>query len=155
RRPPRHPRLRASARRPRRTVRPAQAALGVTVGRCRRLRVRRAATVLASAALAALFLAVEPGAALDVPPLSSRVTDLAAMLSPAARERLDTALAGLESRTGAQVAVLTIPSLEGQSLEDYSIRVAQAWKLGRKGVDDGVLFLIAKSDRKMRFEVGY
>jgi uncharacterized protein len=127
----------------------------VTVGLGPRPR-RRAATAFAAATYAALLVSPgPPGAALDVPPLASRVTDLASILSPAARERLDATLRGLEDRTGAQVAVLTIPSLDGESLEAYSVRVAQAWKLGRKGVDDGVLFLIAKSDRKMRFEVGY
>src|SRR5262249_9977140 len=59
------------------------------------------------------------------------------------------------TRSGAQVAVLVVPSLEGESLEAYSVRVAQTWKLGRKGVDDGVLFLVARNDRKMRIEVGY
>jgi uncharacterized protein len=93
--------------------------------------------------------------ALDVPYLAGRVNDLARVLSPAARDRIEGKLRGLEQRTGAQVAVLVIPSLEGESLEAYSVRVAQTWKLGRKGVDDGVLFLVAKNDRKMRIEVGY
>ena len=94
-------------------------------------------------------------AALDVPYLAGRVNDLAGALSPAARDRIEQKLQGLEQRTGAQVAVLVIPSLEGDSLEAYSVRVAQTWKLGRKGIDDGVLFLVAKNDRKMRIEVGY
>jgi uncharacterized protein len=94
-------------------------------------------------------------AALDVPYLAGRVSDLAHVLSPAARDRIEGKLQGLEQRTGAQVAVLVIPSLEGDSLEAYSVRVAQTWKLGRKGIDDGVLFLVAKGDRKMRIEVGY
>jgi uncharacterized protein len=93
--------------------------------------------------------------ALDVPVLAARVNDLGGVFSPAARERLETKLRELETRTGAQVAVLVIPGLEGESIEAYSIRVAQTWKLGRKGVDDGVLFLVAKNDRKMRIEVGY
>src|SRR5262249_39919291 len=103
-----------------------------------------------------LLLALAPGGtALDVPFLSAGVNDLAGALSPAARERLEATLRDLETRTGAQVAVLVIPSLEGESLEAYSVRVAQTWKLGRKGVDDGVLFLVARNDRKMRIEVGY
>ena len=87
--------------------------------------------------------------------MAGRVNDLAGVLSSAARERLDAKLRGLEARTGAQITVLIIPSLEGESLEAHSVRVAQTWKLGRKGVDDGVLFLVAKNDRKMRIEVGY
>jgi len=69
--------------------------------------------------------------------------------------RLEEKLARFEEESGAQVAILTIPSLEGEPLEDYSIRVAEAWALGRAGVDDGVLVLIASQDRKMRIEVGY
>jgi uncharacterized protein len=113
----------------------------------------------AVAALALVMLVAvsraAPVAALDVPFLSARVNDVAGMLSPPARDRLEAKLRDLEARTGAQVAILTIPSLEGESLEGYSVRVAETWRLGRKGVDDGVLFLVAKSDRKMRIEVGY
>ena len=93
--------------------------------------------------------------ALDLPFLAGRVNDLAGVLSSGARERLDAKLRDLETRTGAQVAVLVVPSLEGESLEDYSVRVAQTWKLGRKGIDDGVLLFVAENDRKMRIEVGY
>ena len=74
--------------------------------------------------------------------------------SSAGRARLETKLSDLETRTGAQVVILS-SSLEGEPLEPYSVRVAQTWKLGRKGIDDGVLFLVAKNDRKMRIEVGY
>ena len=61
----------------------------------------------------------------------------------------------MEADTGTQVAVLTIDSLEGEQLEEYSLRVAETWALGRKGQDDGALLLIVKNDRKMRLEVGY
>ena len=71
------------------------------------------------------------------------------------RERIEAKLADLEQRTGAQVAVLTVDSLEGDSIEDYAVRVFQTWKLGRKGVDDGVLFVVARQERRMRIEVGY
>lgn len=114
-----------------------------------------AGLLLAIVASAFVSLVAIPTDALEVPFLVARVNDLAGALSPAARERLETKLRDLEGRTGAQVAVLVIPSLEGESLEAYSVRVAQTWKLGRKGVDDGVLFLVAKNDRKMRIEVGY
>ena len=103
----------------------------------------------------ALVLSARPGAGLDVPFLSARVNDVAGVLRPAARERLETKLRDLESRTGAQVAILVVPSLEGEALEAYSVRVAQTWKLGRKGVNDGVLFVVARQERRMRIEVGY
>lgn len=92
---------------------------------------------------------------LEVPYLSGRVNDQAAMLSDAFKQQLEERLRVLEEETGAQVAVLTISSLEGDPIEDYSIRVVQTWKLGREGVDDGVLLLIARDDRRMRIEVGY
>jgi len=91
----------------------------------------------------------------EVPFLSGRVNDTAGILSPGMRESLEEKLAAFERETGAQVAVLTIDSLDGEVLEDYSHRVATTWQLGRKGVDDGVLFLIARDDRKTRLEVGY
>lgn len=97
----------------------------------------------------------QAAAALDVPYLSGRVNDLAGMLDQATATRIGTALKTLEDKTGDQVVVLTIPSLEGEALEDFSLRVAQTWKLGQKDRDNGVLFLIARDDRKMRIEVGY
>jgi len=90
-----------------------------------------------------------------VPYLTGRVNDTAGMLSAGARDKLEQELATFEKRTGHQVAVLTVDSLDGEPLEDYSMRVVETWKLGQKGKDDGVLFLIAKNDRKMRIEVGY
>ena len=94
-------------------------------------------------------------AAREVPYLSGRVNDTAGMLSEGMRQQLEEKLAAFEKETGTQMAVLTIESLDGEVLEEYSERVASTWKLGRKGVDDGVLFLISKGDRKMRLEVGY
>ncbi len=110
---------------------------------------------LAVVVSAFVSLVATPTDALEVPFLAARVNDLAGALSPAARDRIERKLRDLEGQTGAQVAVLVIPSLEGESLEAYSVRVVQTWKLGRKDVDDGVLFLVAKNDRKMRIEVGY
>jgi uncharacterized protein len=69
--------------------------------------------------------------------------------------KISNKLADFEKRTGAQIAVLTIPSLEGESIDGFSMRVVESWKLGRKGVDDGVLFLIVPGERKMRIEAGY
>jgi len=105
-------------------------------------------------AIALAFLASFAGAK-EVPFLSGRVNDTAGMIPAEARTRIEGALAELEKQTGAQVAVLTVESLDGEPLEDYSHQVAETWKLGRKGVDDGILLLIAKGDRKMRIEVGY
>lgn len=113
-----------------------------------------AARAWVPAAIALVFLAPYADAK-EVPYLSGRVNDTAAMIPTEVRTRIEGALKELEKQTGAQVAVLTIDSLDGEPLEDYTLRVAQTWKLGRKGVDDGVLLLIAKDERKMRIEVGY
>ena len=94
-------------------------------------------------------------AALDVPPLTGRVVDLAHVLPGEDREQLSDRLKAHEEKTGNQVAVLILPSLEGEPLEEYSHRVATTWKLGRKGTDNGVLLLIALKERKLRIEVGY
>ncbi|HGN2182409.1 TPA: YgcG family protein [Pseudomonas aeruginosa] len=91
----------------------------------------------------------------EVPALARRVTDLTATLDAAGRARLEASLAALEARKGAQVAILMVPSTYPDSIEAYATRVFEAWKLGRKGIDDGVLVLVAKDDRRMRIEVGY
>ncbi len=93
--------------------------------------------------------------ALAVPQLTGRVVDNAHMLSSGAISRLDAQLAQFERTDSTQVVILTIPSLEGESLEEYTIKVAQAWGIGRKGKDNGVLLLVSKADRKVRIEVGY
>lgn len=103
----------------------------------------------------AAVLAVAPAVALEVPYLTGRVNDHAGLLSGEQRESLENLLAELEKNTTAQVAVLTIPSLEGENLEEYSLRVADTWKLGQREKDNGVLFLISTGDRAMRLEVGY
>jgi uncharacterized protein len=104
----------------------------------------------------ALYLCQAFGAlALDVPKLQDRVTDLAGLLTPDQISTLNSKLQDLESTDSTQVAVLIIPSLEGDSLEDYSIRVAEAWKLGQKGRDNGAILLFSKNDRAVRIEVGY
>jgi uncharacterized protein len=106
--------------------------------------------------LAALMAAV-PAVAQSlrpVPPLATRVTDLTGTLSQAEQAELEAELAGFESRKGAQIAVLIVPSTEPEAIEQYSIRVVDAWKLGRAAPDDGALLLVAKDDRAMRIEVG-
>ena len=90
-----------------------------------------------------------------IPPLRARVTDLTNTLSASDQQALEAKLAAWERDTGNQMAVLVIPSTKPEPIEAYSIRVAEAWKIGRKGQDNGVLFLIAKDDRKLRLEVGY
>jgi uncharacterized protein len=83
------------------------------------------------------------------------VNDFANVLDAAARSRLERVLAEGERTSGAQVVIAVFPSLEGESLEDFSIRLAEKWRVGRKGVDDGALILAFISDRKLRIEVGY
>ncbi|MCR4332260.1 MAG: YgcG family protein [Sulfuricaulis sp.] len=90
-----------------------------------------------------------------VPPLKARVTDLTGTLAPAQRDTLERELQAFESRKGSQIAVLIVPTTRPEAVEQYSLRVAEAWKLGRKGIDDGVLLLVAKDDRELRIEVGY
>ncbi|MCD4749443.1 MAG: TPM domain-containing protein, partial [Thermoanaerobaculales bacterium] len=91
----------------------------------------------------------------EVPYLGGRVNDLAKMLDADVVQDLEDSLRQLETDTGAQLVVLTVESLEGDVLEDFALRVAETWQLGRKDHDDGVLILIAKSERKIRIEVGY
>ncbi len=91
----------------------------------------------------------------DVPPLVAHVNDTADMLSPAAEQALEQKLTSYEQKSQHQFALLTVDSLDGDPLEDFSIRVVEAWKLGKKGKDDGLLLLIAKRDHKLRIEVGY
>ncbi|HEY5513958.1 MAG TPA: TPM domain-containing protein [Geomonas sp.] len=94
------------------------------------------------------------GHAGDVPPLRGYVNDYASLLSPAAVQNLEGELAAFEKSDSTQIVVLTIPSLEGQTLEEYSIRVVEDWKIGQKGKDNGALLLIVKNDHKIRIEVG-
>jgi uncharacterized protein len=108
-------------------------------------------------AVLCLMAAVAPAAAdLALPPAPDRrINDYAGVLAPADRERLEQLLARAETSTSNQVVVAIFPSLGGESLEDYSIRLAEAWRIGRKDLDNGVIFLIFVRDRKMRLEVGY
>jgi uncharacterized protein len=93
--------------------------------------------------------------AAPVPALRERVTDQAALLPAAHRAALEAELERFERETSHQIAVLTVPSLEGEPIEDYSMRVVEAWKLGRGDVDNGILVVIASADRAWRIEVGY
>jgi uncharacterized protein len=100
-------------------------------------------------------LATSAAAERAVPFLSGRVVDEADIIPQPVRDRLEQRLEDLERTTGAQVAVLTVDSLQGEVLEQYTLRVADTWKLGGKERDDGVLLFVSRGDRKMRLEVGY
>ena len=114
--------------------------------------LRRAAPVLLLLAL----LGGPVAAALPIPPAPERrINDYAGVLSAADRDRLERTLIAREATSRNQVVVAIFRSLQGESLEDYSIRLAQAWRIGQKGLDNGVIFLIFLDDRKMRIEVGY
>ena len=108
--------------------------------------------------LAVLALVAFAGAALAAPkfpPLTGRVVDNAHMLSGGASQKLTSELAALEQKTGRQVVVATIPDLQGYPIEDYGYQLGRAWGIGQKGKNNGVLFLVAPNDRKVRIEVGY
>jgi uncharacterized protein len=94
-------------------------------------------------------------ALVEIPELKTRVTDLTQTLSQAQQAQLEQKLAAFEAKKGSQIAVLIVPTVQPEDIAQYSIRVTDAWKLGREKVDDGVLILIATEDRKMRIEVGY
>lgn len=114
--------------------------------------MNRGRSVLAALLLCAI---AATAFALDVPSLRGRVNDYAGLISQSAESRIDSTLAQLETDKGAQVTVLTIDSLQGEQLEDFTLRIAETWELGREEEDDGALLFISKNDRKMRLEVGY
>ncbi len=91
----------------------------------------------------------------SIPALQHRVTDLTQTLSPEQQTALEQKIAAFEQEKGSQIAVLIIPTTQPEAIEQYSIRVAEAWKVGREKEDDGVILLVAKDDHKMRIEVGY
>ncbi len=92
--------------------------------------------------------------ALDVPKLQGYVNDYADMMSPQTREELDRELGAFERTDSTQIVILTVPSLEGEAIEDFGIKVAESWRIGQKDKDNGVIFIVAKQDKKMRVEVG-
>jgi uncharacterized protein len=111
----------------------------------------------ARASLLALMLCWAFAALADVavPPLTGRVVDKTATLSSSDIASLDQTLKDFEARKGSQVAVLIVPTTQPETIEQYSLRVAEAWKIGRKKIDDGAILVVAKDDRKLRIEVGY
>jgi uncharacterized protein len=102
-----------------------------------------------------LALAVPAMAALTFPPLTGRVVDNAHVLSAETQAALTAKLAALEQKNGDQVVVVTLPSLQGQAIEDYGYQLGRAWGIGEKGKNNGALFIIAPSEHKVRIEVGY
>jgi len=114
----------------------------------------RAALGLVLALILAAVAAPAPGEDLvPVPPLKQRVTDLTGTLEAQEIQALERQLAAFEQARGSQIAVLLVPTTKPEPIEAYGIRVAEAWKVGRKGVGDGVIVLVAKEDRRMRIEV--
>lgn len=113
--------------------------------------------IAARVSLLALLVCWAFAAAADVavPPLSGRVVDQTGTLSAGDISSLTQTLKDLETHKGSQVAVLIVPTTAPETIEQYSIRVAEAWKIGRKKIDDGALLVVAKDDRKLRIEVGY
>ncbi|MFG3597795.1 TPM domain-containing protein [Bradyrhizobium sp. RDI18] len=111
----------------------------------------------ARASLLALLLcwAASALALVAVPPLSGRVVDQTGTLTAGDVAALTQQLRDLEARKGSQIAVLIVPTTDGEAIEQFALRVAEAWKIGRKKIDDGALLVIAKNDRRLRIEVGY
>ncbi|OIP34755.1 MAG: hypothetical protein AUK27_06505 [Deltaproteobacteria bacterium CG2_30_66_27] len=112
-------------------------------------------TARASLLAIALCWAVIAGAQVPVPPMGERVTDQTATLTGEQKSALEQTLRSFEARKGSQVAVLIVPSTAPETIDQYALRVAERWKPGRKGVDDGAVLVVAKDDRTLRIEVGY
>jgi uncharacterized protein len=106
-------------------------------------------------ALFLLLLALPAWAQVAVPPLKARVTDLTGTLTHEQSASLEQMLQSFEARKGSQIAVLVLPTTGGEAIEQYALRVAEQWKIGRKKVDDGAILVVAKDDRALRIEVGY
>jgi uncharacterized protein len=106
-------------------------------------------------ALLAALITTAPAYAQTFPKLTGRVVDQANLLQPAQEVDLDSKLAALEARTGRQLVVATVNSLEGRTIEDYGYRLGRAWGIGQEEKDDGVVLLVAPNERKVRIETGY
>jgi uncharacterized protein len=117
-------------------------------GRCRR-------AGLALALLAFFSIAVVPALALVLPTLSGRIVDDANILDPPTRAALDQKLAALEAKTTDQLVIVTLKSLQGTSIEDFGVQLGRSWRIGQRDKNNGVLLIVAPSERKVRIEVGY
>ena len=120
-------------------------------------RLSRAGTALRWVALVACLLggSALTAAQVPVPALTGHVIDQTGTLTPEQKAALEQTLAAFEARKGSQLAVLMVASTAPEEVEQYALRVAEQWKLGRKKVDDGAILVVAKNDRAMRIEVGY
>jgi len=117
--------------------------------------LRRAAPRRSALALLVVCAAVASASAADIPFLTGRVVDGANILSAETRARLTAELKAHEDTTTNQIVVLTVPTIQPDSIEDYAVKVFESWKLGQKGKDNGVLVVVVPNDHKMRIEVGY
>jgi uncharacterized protein len=111
--------------------------------------------IVAGLVLAFAFVAAPSLAAPTFPPLTGRVVDNAHVLSAQTQADLTDKLAALEQKTGDQIVVVTLPSLQGYEIEDYGYQLGRAWGIGEKGKNNGALFIVAPNERKVRIEVGY
>ena len=118
------------------------------------MRVPRTLAAILAGVILTLAVAVAADGLQPIPTLTARVTDATGTLDAQHKQTLESELATLEQRKGSQIAVLIVATTQPEEIEQYSIRVVDAWKLGRKSVDDGVLLLIAKDDHHVRIEVG-
>jgi uncharacterized protein len=116
---------------------------------------RFGAGLLAAFWLALLSLVAAAADPVAVPRLEARVTDRTGTLDATSRQRLESRLEAVERSRGAQIAILLLPTTQPETIEQYGIRLAEAWKIGHKGADNGIIIIVAKNDRKMRIEVGY
>jgi uncharacterized protein len=105
--------------------------------------------------LVALLLPIAVRADPPVPPLTGRVVDLAHLLDQSATDRITAELAGFEQQKGIQLVVVTLPDLQGYTIEDWGLALGRGWQLGQKGKDNGAVLLVAPKDRALRIEVGY
>lgn len=110
--------------------------------------------MIGAALLMMILFLISPAHALDVPKLTGYVNDYGSMISPQAKATLEQELRAFEQSDSTQIVIVTIPSLQGEVLEQFSLKVAEAWKIGQKGKDNGIIFLVSKEDRKLRVEVG-
>jgi uncharacterized protein len=117
--------------------------------------VAAAVLLLAGAATARGAQQSDGVASYGFPALTGRVVDAADLLSPADEAKLTAHSAALERQTGHQLVIATVASLSGHPIEDYSLQLANHWEVGRKGVNDGIILLVAPNERKVRIEVGY
>ncbi len=115
--------------------------------------LRRVFACVAAVALSLTVFAAE-GDPLPIPPLKAHVTDLTGTLDSRQQQQLEAELVALEQSKGSQLGVLIVPTTQPEDIAQYGIRVGDAWKLGRKGTDDGVILIVAKNDRRVRIEVG-